>query len=460
VELKTSLERRVGGGVVERGERGGRILRGGAVEQWSNWSRTARAFPVRVERPRTEDEVQRIVVDALASGGRVRPVGTGFASNGIAVAPETLVDVRGLRGITGLDLERGTATFAAGTTLAEASVLLEEYGRVLAGTPSNPDATIGGAISTGAHGTGLASGSLSAQAVAVRIVTGEGELIRVSESQHPELWPAVRLGLGALGIVTEVTLRVVPRFGVRVNERTENLHAVLDSFESRAGEFDFFSFTWRPHTDRAIVREGVRHEGEIADDPVPTLRRSRLREFGESVLVALAKAIPQLTPTINRVANVANSAPVETTAGPLGTVFERSTIRYASMEYAFPLARVPRVVRVLDRVLNSTRSSVPFAVQVTTTAADDAFLSNAYGQDVGNVTLRMPAGIDPREVFGAAEASFIDLGGRPHWGTYHTLRKAEIDFVLPRFSDFLSAREDLDPHRTFQNAHLRRVLGE
>ena len=102
-------------------------------------------------------------------------------------------------------------TLAAGTRLHQLPRLLAPYGLALPNMGDIDRQTIAGATSTGTHGTGLGFGGLATQIVAAKLVTGTGELLTVSETERPELLPAVRLGLGALGVLVEVTLQLVPR---------------------------------------------------------------------------------------------------------------------------------------------------------------------------------------------------------------------------------------------------------
>ena len=239
----------------------------GSTEQWSNWGRSARAFPSRVERPQSTAQLQDAVVRAAERGERVRPVGSGYSTNAIAAAPEVMIDTRGLRGLRAIDAAARTATFGAGTTVAEASALLEGEGFTLVNPTSNTSVTLAGAAATGSHGTGLHAPSASSQLIEALLVTADGNLLRVSERSNAELFPAVQLSLGALGVFAEVVVPITPAFRVRTEEEGVSLRSALDTFVARARESHHLSVRWRPHTHEAFVRTSFREEGPVGDVP-------------------------------------------------------------------------------------------------------------------------------------------------------------------------------------------------
>ncbi|MFD0995972.1 L-gulonolactone oxidase [Pseudoclavibacter chungangensis] len=428
----------------------------GSTEQWSNWGRSARAFPTRIERPQSTEELRLAVVRAAERGERVRPVGAGFSTNAIAAAPEVLVDTRGLRGLRAIDRDAGTATFGAGTTVAEASALLEAEGLALVNPSSDPAVTLAGAMATGSHGTSLHAPSVSSQLLEATLVTADGGAVRVSDRRNAELWPALRLSLGALGVFAEVVVPVVPTFRVRSDESRERLRPVLDSFVERARASHHFAVRWRPHTGEAFVRRLNREVGDVGDEPEPGRGVRGIAAVRDGLVIGLAKAVPALVPAINAVGNLLHPTG-EMLAGPVSGLAARPTLPVVTMEYSFPLDDLVGVVRELDERLRGVLA--PSIVRLSVAPADDNWLSTAYGREVGRIMISVPSGVDPRSTFTPAEELFLANGGLPHWGMVHTVRAAEFAHVVSRFSDFHHARERLDPDLRFTNGYLQRVLG-
>ena len=152
---------------------------------------------------------------------QVKAVGAGHSFTGIAVAPGVLLDLTDLTGLVSADRERGRVTLRAGTRLHQIPRLLAPYGLAMPNLGDIDRQSISGAISTGTHGTGARFGGIATQVTGATLVTADGELLEVDESQNAELLPAVALGLGALGILVEVTLQCVPAFLLHAVERPE-----------------------------------------------------------------------------------------------------------------------------------------------------------------------------------------------------------------------------------------------
>lgn len=240
---------------------------------WRNWARTEAVRPLRVERPADAGAVQRAVRAAAASGLRVKPVGSGHSFTGIAVAPDVQLDLADLSGVIDADAATGRVTLGAGTPLHRLPGLLEPHGLALANMGDIDRQTVSGAISTGTHGTGLGFGGLATQVVGATLVTGTGELLRVDERERPDLLPAVRLGLGALGVLVDVTLQLVPRFVLHAVERPEPLDEVLAAWDDRVRDADHVEFYWFPHTDTALTKTNTRLPGDAPRHPLGRVSR-------------------------------------------------------------------------------------------------------------------------------------------------------------------------------------------
>ncbi|MDQ0576031.1 D-arabinono-1,4-lactone oxidase [Agromyces albus] len=432
----------------------------GAV--WRNWARTESVRPKRVERPATAGAVQRAVAAAAASGLRVKPVGSGHSFTGIAVAPDVQLDLTDLSGVIDADVATGRVTLAAGTRLHELPRLLAPYGLALPNMGDIDKQTIAGATSTGTHGTGLAFGGLATQIVGAKLVDGAGELVTVSETERPELLPAVRLGLGALGVLVEMTLQLVPRFVLHAVERPEPLDAVLEGWLDRVRRADHFDLYWFPHTDTALAKTNTRLPGDAPRKP-----RGRLARWVDDELLAngayraicgLGVAAPATTPFFARKLDKVTGDRDFTDFSPAVFTTNR-TVRFREMEYAVPLEVVPEALREVRALIERRGWRISFPIEVRAAASDDNWLSTAYGRDTGYLAVHRYFREDPGEYFAAVEQIMVGFGGRPHWGKLHSRTAAQLREVYPRFDDFLLVREELDPERRFANPYLERVLG-
>ncbi|AYG02616.1 D-arabinono-1,4-lactone oxidase [Gryllotalpicola protaetiae] len=435
-----------------------------AVE-WRNWSRTESVHPIRVETPDSPEAVQRAVQAAAHQGLTIKAIGAGHSFTGIAVAEGVQLLPDRLQGVVAVDEASARVTLAAGTRLWQLPRLLTPYGLALQNMGDIDRQSIAGATSTGTHGTGGSFGGLATQITAVTLVTGTGELLRVSETENAELLPAARLGLGALGIVVDVTIQCVPAFALHAVERPEPLPEVLDDYLERSAREDHFEFYWFPHTQVALTKTNTRLPGDAPRHPLGLLDRVVGDELLSNDLYrglcALATITPAMIPGVNRLATRLTGDREFTDASPKVFVTNRS-VRFRETEYALPRAAVPEALRELDRLIERRGWRISFPVEVRSAAADDNWLSTAYGRETGYIAVHRyyrETRPDQLEYFAAAEKIMVEAGGRPHWGKLHTRDAGFFAQAYPRFDDFLAARDRLDPGRVFRNPYLDRVLG-
>ncbi|MEB7503223.1 D-arabinono-1,4-lactone oxidase [Arthrobacter koreensis] len=432
-----------------------------AGRTWQNWARTVRVHPRRTESPASVADLQRAVASAAAAGLRVKAVGAGHSFTGIAEAPDLLLDLSRLQGLVAADPNTGRVTLLAGTRLHTVPRLLAPHGLAMPNLGDIDRQSIAGAISTGTHGTGATFGGLSTQVSGLVLIQPDGGLLTLADGDP--LLPAAALGLGALGVIAEVTLQCVPAFLLRAEERSESLESVLAGLADRVKEADHFEFYWFPHTGRAATKTNTRLPAASPQSPLPPLRRwvddSLLSNTVFRATCAAGTAFPAVIPAVNRVAAAALGGREYTDRSP--RVFSQDrAVRFREMEYAVPAQLLPAAFAGLQRLLEENpRWRVSFPVEVRWAAADDRWLSTAHGRDTAYVAVHRYFREDPTEYFAAFEQLMLAHGGRPHWGKEHSLGSAELAERYPFFDRFLELRGQLDPDRVFANAYLDRVLG-
>ena len=435
----------------------------GKTTAWTNWARTERAWPVRVERPDSVGAVQRLVRAAAGAGLPIKAVGAGHSFTGIAVAPGVLLELDALSGLVRVDRERNRVTLRAGTRLHDIPRLLEPFGLAMPNLGDIDRQSVAGAISTGTHGTGIGFGGIATQVVGVTMVTADGELLTSDAEQEPELLPALALGLGALGILVEVTLQCVPAFVLHAVERPEPLDELLPELLDRAAAVDHFEFYWFPHTTTALTKTNHRLPGDAPTRPLRPVAKwvddTLLANGVYRVLCNTGVVAPAIVPRVNRLADRLVGDREFTDRST--RVFTTSrTVRFVEMEYAVPLEHLPTAFARIRALIEERGWRISFPIEVRVAAADELWLSTASGRATGYVAVHRFFREDPGEYFRAVEAIMIELGGRPHWGKLHGRDASSLRGVYPRFDEFVRLRDRLDPGRLFGNRYLVRVLGE
>ncbi|MGN6426359.1 MAG: D-arabinono-1,4-lactone oxidase [Leifsonia sp.] len=429
---------------------------------WRNWGRSESIRPQRVERPASAEAVQRAVATAAKQGMRVKAIGAGHSFTGIAAAPGVQLDLEALSGVLDVDLERGRVRLAAGTHLHQLPRLLRPYGLALENMGDIDRQTIAGATSTGTHGTGGSFGGLATQIVGVTLVTGTGEVLTIDETQNAELLPAARLGLGALGVIVDLTIQCVPAYLLKAVERPEPLQQVLERYLERSASEDHFEFYWFPHTETGLTKTNTRLPLTEARAPLSAMGRwvddELLANGVYRGVCALGTVVPAIVPPFSRLAQKLTGNRDFTDRSPEVFVTNR-TVRFREMEYALPRAAVPDALAEVKALIERNGWRISFPVEVRSAAADDNWLSTAYGRESGYIAVHRYYREDPTAYFTAVERIMMAHDGRPHWGKMHFRDAASLRETYPRFDDFLAVRDRLDPARLFTNAYLTRVLG-
>lgn len=439
-------------------------MRSPAPTGWRNWAGTASSVPRRVLTPTGTADVVAAVRDAAGRGGTVKMVGAGHSFTPIGAPEDVMLSPHGLRGVVEVDRAAMIVTALAGTPLHELNAELERHRLSLHNMGDIAEQTLAGATSTGTHGTGGVTASLSAQLAAVELVIGDGTVLRTSRTEHPEVFAAVRTGLGALGVLTRLTFDVEPLGVLEAHERPMRWDDALAAYDDLVAASHHTDAYWFPHTDVVLVKTNDR----LDLSPEEAVPLGRLRRWLDDELVANT-AFGALNAVGNRLPSTV--APLGRLAGRLQSERRYSDVphrvftsprrvRFKEMEYAVPREAGLDALREVRSLVERRGWRVSFPVEVRHTPADDVTLSTSSGRESMYLAFHVNAATDHTAYFGGVEELLVGHGGRPHWGKLHTRTAVDLSAVYPRWEEFAALRDRLDPHRVFGNAHLRRVLGE
>lgn len=427
---------------------------------WRNWAGNHQAVATAVARPADSGELATVVGSAAADGHRVKAVGSGHSFTPAAATSGIRVELSAMSGIAGVDVAARTVRVRAGTTLSALNAELAAHGMALPNLGDIDAQTISGALATGTHGTGAGFGCLSTFVAELEVVTGKGEVVRCSPEQDADLFQAARVGVGAVGIVTELTLRCVDAFVLLADERPEPLADVMATVEERVVTNDHFEFYWMPYTERTLTKSNNR----VDTDSAP---RSRLSAwFNDDLLentviggvCRLCRAAPTLAPALLRTTARFFSPRRYTERSDVVFTSPRR-VRFVEMEYGMPREALGEAFTALRRLLDGLAYPVALPVEVRFTAADDIWLSHGFGRDNVYVAIHQFVGMPYEDYFRGFESICSALGGRPHWGKMHYRNAESLRPAYPRFDDFLAVRDTVDPTRVFANDYTTQIFG-
>jgi xylitol oxidase len=373
--------------------------------------------------------------ELVRGSDRIRALGSGHSFSTVADTDGDLVLLDGLP--TRIDIDAGarTVTVSAATRYAELAVALQAAGLALGNLASLPHISVAGATATGTHGSGDANASLSAAVRSLELVGADGEL-RVLDH------PGTVVHLGALGIVTALTLSVVPAFDVRqyvhVGLSLGDYAAHLDEIHAAGYSVSLFT-DWGSDTGRVWVKQ--------LDDgsPAAAIPGARPAEGPEHPVPGM--------PTVNCTAQLGVPGPWHERLPHFRPEFTPSSGEELQSEFLLPRAAAPAAVAEL-RALGARLAPVLHISEVRTVAADDLWLSPSYGR--ASVAFHFTWKPDPTAVtpaLAAVERALLPLGARPHWGKVSLSPQGAAHYE--RLADFLALRQELDPAGKFGNAFTR-----
>lgn len=429
--------------------------------RWTNWAREQVCAPLEIAQPTSEVELAAAVASAVARGERVRAAGAGHSFTDCACTEGVMIDTSRMNRILAIDRDKQTATVEAGIRLYELGPRLAEAGLALENQGDIDRQSISGAIATATHGTGATLRNLSAQIVGLRLVTAAGEVIEVDAESDRETYLAARVSIGALGIVSALTIQCVPLYTLHRHDAPLPLGETLERLDQHVEENDHFEFFVFPYTGVALTRR-MRRSHEQPQPPAQwkrLLEEQVLENYVLGAICRVGRLAPRLAPRLNRfVAGAVSESRVEDR--PFKVYATRRAVRFTEMEYAIPRQHAREAVERVLELVPRRRLPILFPLEVRFSAPDEAHLSTAYGRETCYIAVHQYSGMEFESYFRGVEEIMDSYAGRPHWGKRHYQRAATLRERYPHWDRFQEVRSRLDPDGVFANDYTRRVLGQ
>ncbi|WVN90533.1 uncharacterized protein L203_105769 [Cryptococcus depauperatus CBS 7841] len=442
---------------------------GSPLSTFSNWAKTFQCRPQMVFVPTTALQCRQILELAGREGARVHPVGVGHSPSDLGCTNGWLVRMDGLRGTVQIDHDNLTATFHAGTTLHEVHATLAntEPPLALSNIGSISDQTIGGLISTASHGSGVNFPVISAhvKSLVLALPLPGSPIVRVSNTEDPELFKASLCGLGATGLILEIQMEVEKAFRLIETREAKSINEVLGNLEAIKSSAQHVRVWWYPDGKGAVIGRANR----TYEPAQPT--SSRIAHFlGFHVtqfFLYVTRLIPSLTPLVGQWAWWLAKADIVVVDDSYKILNVDCLFPQYALEWAIDVEETETCLREIRKWLdreatNANRLYSHFPIEIRWSSADDIWLSPSYGREtcwIGIVTYR-PYGlaVPYREFHRKFANLLVAHGGRPHWAKQHVLGPETLKLMYPKFQDFQKVLRRVDPRGILRSENVRRHI--
>lgn len=459
------------------------------------WARTFSSIPELYIQPETLAEVEKVVSLAQKCRRRIVTTGCGHSPSNITCTSSWMVNLDRFNKILSVDSKTGVVTMQSGIRLYTLCEELERHGLAMPNLGSINQQSIAGAISTGTHGSSVHHGLMSEDIISLKITLANGTTQSCSAESNPELFRAAILSLGALGIITEITLRAVPAFTLKWTQTIDTDYKLFKSWPLDLWtQSDFVRVWWFPYTRRAVVWQGDKTT-EPEQDPTVSYYDGSLGYYVYHNLLYVAQFVPRILPWIEWFVfgmqyGFANGSTTTAIQPSRRALLMNCLYSQFVNEWAIPLHKGPEALRRLSSWLNHLTPddpdyvphNIPFSADglyvhapVEVRVSDTSLTSNVRpyldptvedGPTLYlNATLYRPYWRDPPcrdRYYQAFEWLMKDLGGRPHWAKNFETYRPNIEAMYGKnLVTFRKLRDEVDPEGMFVGPwHRDRIMAD
>lgn len=393
------------------------------------------------------DSIERLQ-EIVAQSPRVKPLGTRHSFNNGADTEGVQISTARFNEVIHLDSEKGFVTVQGGISYGKLSSYLAEHGAALHNLASLPHISVAGACATATHGSGVKNGNLATAVTAIEFVNGAGERIRLDSSDE-EFYGAV-VNLGGLGIVTSLTLKVQPAFEVRQivyqNLPLTELENSFEAIASSAYSVSFFT-TWRSDVIDQVWQKHVGFGGVPPE-----------RFYGATLSPVKLHPLPGHSAE-NCTEQLGIPGSWHERLAHFRMDFTPSSGEELQSEYMVPRQHTYQALQAISSI-KSEIAPILHVSEIRTAAADQLWMSPAYGQDVTCIHFTWKKDwTSVQALLPKIETILEPFDAMPHWGKLFLMESGRLGRVFAKMGDFKSLVAKHDPNSKFRSAYLDQVLG-
>lgn len=433
--------------------------------QWVNWSHSFVSNPEFIEIPKTEQELKNIILQASENNKSVKVVGSGHSCSLISGTNSGyLIDLKQYNNVVHFDASHKLLTVQGGTSLKKIAQFALDNQLALPNLGTIVTQTISGAMSTGTHGSGVTHEAIDQTIVAFTLITANGVLKIFDKRINSREFNLAVVGIGALGIISTVTIQLVPSYNLSISTQTLSFDEMIINIRNYKRD-DYMRFWWAPYANKVQywkahrTSDNATKQSKIANWFQDILKGNIVHEFG----LWITSFFPELVPRLNKLMfSLLLNKEISYVTDFLDGFTLPILVKQSVMEYGIPISDTSNVLKEIKALLEQKKYKVHMPIEVRFAPSNKAALSMAYGATtcyIGIIAYK-PYGkvIDFKEYFKDVHAIFSEYQGRPHWAKVTHYSKEELSSLYPKWSQFKCLKNKLDPKGMFMNDFLKRLF--
>lgn len=421
-----------------------------------NWAKNQSCIAQHYFQPQTEEELIAIV----KQNSKIRLTGTGHSWNSICLSKETLINLDLYSKVLELDKEKKQIKVQSGIKLWQLNEHLDKHGLALSNLGSIAKQSVAGAISTGTHGTGIHFPILASQIETFSLIKAGGEKIILHREHDKELFNLCLVNLGCLGVISEITLNVVPAFNLHEYTVAVPFNEAIKQLPQLINSTDHFKMWWFPHTEKMVLYKYHRTQQPVNDS---RLRQWLLDEFISvnvyRLLLRVGNIFPAWRKWINRMLVLNFKQALDRIEKSFKVFNVPEPPLHREVEWSFDIVHAKELLLDYKQMIDTSEHHLNFIQEIRFTKGDDYALSGCYGRN----SIWLGAYNADNNGWDKLMSDFETLAkkynGRPHWGKEFNINRNYLQSVYPHYNTFCQLRKEMDPTGKFANSFIEHLFG-
>lgn len=420
---------------------------------FQNWAKNVASKVENFYQPENEAEI----IEIVKKHDKIRMLGTGHSWSDICKTNEAMINLDLYNKVLHIDKNNKTITVQAGIKLWQLNEILDKAGLALINLGSIDRQSIAGAVSTGTHGTGINFQILGSQIIEFSLIKADGEKIIINKNAQPNLYHASVVNLGALGIISEITLQVTDAFNLHDQTTTRPFDEVIDNLDQYITDNDHFKLWWLPPAKDIIVFRYRRTQEPTNDSKIRQFIRDRLLSvYVYRICVFIAEIFPFLAKTINRLLTWDMKGPLDRIEKSHKVYIVPEPPLHRETEWTFDLKQAKEILREYKSLI--IKKNLNFIQEIRFTKGDDFWLSASYQRNSMWLGLYAYNHEKWETLLPEFEEFAKKYNGRPHWGKEFSKDKNYLQEQYPKYQDFIQLKQKLDPEKKFENEYIEKIF--